>query len=49
MYAEPLEDFYILICPFVPFGTCALRADPHGNPMRNQDVAGASKGDANVP
>ena len=26
-----------------------LRTDPHGNPIRNRDVAGASGGDANVP
>ena len=22
MYTEPLEDFNVLICPFIPFGTC---------------------------
>ena len=26
-----------------------LRTDPHENPIWNQDVAGASKGDANIP
>ena len=20
--AEPVEDFFILLCPFIPFGTC---------------------------
>ena len=25
-----------------------LRIDPHGNPIQNWDVAGASEGDANV-
>ena len=25
-----------------------LRTDPHGNPIRNRDVADVSKGDANV-
>ena len=26
-----------------------LRTDPHWNPIRNQDVAGTSQGEANVP
>ena len=29
MYAEPLEDFYILICPFVPFRTCSWGSQLH--------------------
>ena len=29
MLAEPLEDFYILICPFVPFGTCSWGSQLH--------------------
>ena len=28
MYAEPLEDFDILICPFIPFGTCSWGSQP---------------------
>ena len=28
---------------------CLLRTDPHGSPIQNWDVAGASKGDANIP
>ena len=29
VYAEPLEDFCILICPFIPFGTCGWGSQPH--------------------
>ena len=29
MDAEPLEDFYILVCPFVPFRTCGWGSQPH--------------------
>ena len=29
MYAEPLEDFFILICLFIPFGTCGWGSQPH--------------------
>ena len=27
--AEPMEDFFILLCPFVPFGTCGWGSQPH--------------------
>ena len=29
MDAEPLEDFDILICPFIPFGTCSWCSQSH--------------------
>ena len=29
MDAEPLEDFDILVCPFVPFGTFGWCSQPH--------------------
>ena len=29
MLAEPLEDFCILICPFIPSGTCSWGSQPH--------------------
>ena len=27
--AEPVEDFFILFCPFIPFGTCGWGSQPH--------------------
>ena len=29
MYTEPLEDFDILVCPFIPFGTCDWGSQLH--------------------
>ena len=29
MLTEPLEDFYIVICPFVPFRTCGWGSQLH--------------------
>ena len=29
MHAGPLEDFFILVCPFVPFGTCSWGSQLH--------------------
>ena len=29
MDAEPLDDFDILVCPFVPFRTCGWCSQPH--------------------
>ena len=29
MYTEPLEDFDILVCPFIPFRTCSWCSQPH--------------------
>ena len=29
MYTEPLENFDILICPFIPFGTCGWGLQLH--------------------
>ena len=27
--AEPVEDFFILLCPFIPFGTCGWGSQLH--------------------
>ena len=29
MYAESLEDFCVLLCPFIPFGTCGWGSQLH--------------------
>ena len=47
----PLKDLAIWLGKQVgvTLTRAVLRTDPHGNPIWNWDVAGASRGDANIP